>query len=71
MLKYMHSNHSNLVRMVGICIVQICIQILRIWLEWLEFAFESCLKCSNLHSNASNLVGMVRIPIGMLRIPFQ
>ena len=33
--------------------------------EWLEVAFkcfECCLNGSNLHSNASNLVRMVRIP---------
>ena len=43
-------------------------------LEWLEFAFEcfeSLSKGSNVHSNASNLVRMVRICTRMLRIPFE
>ena len=45
-----------------------------IWFELLEFAFkffESSLKGSNLRSNGSNLVRMVRIYIWMLRIPFE
>ena len=57
--------------------VQVCIHILRIPFEGLEFAFkrfkcfefafecfESCLNGSNLHSNASN-------PFQTLRIPFE
>ena len=54
--------------------VRICILMLWIWFELLEFAFkcfESSLKGSNLHSNGSNLVRMVRIYIWMLRIPFE
>ena len=54
--------------------VQIGIRQVRIRFEWLEFAF-CCFEChsngSTLHSNASNLVQMVRIGIGMVRIPFD
>ena len=45
----LHLNTSNLVQ-----IVRICIRMLRIPLEWIEFAFEcfkSCTNTSNLHSN--------------------
>ena len=64
------SNASNLVWMVRICIpmvqilLNICIRMLRILLEGLEFAlewFKSLLTGSNLHSNASNFVRMLRI----------
>ena len=44
---------------------------LQMWFEWLEFpfeCFESLSNGSNIHSNASNLVQMVRIWIGMLQL---
>ena len=54
--------------------VSICIGMLRIPFEWLEFAFE-CFKSlsngSNLNSNASNLFRMAQICIRMLRNPFE
>ena len=54
--------------------VQISIRKLLIPFEWLEFAFE-CFETlsngSNLHSNASNPVRMIRICIRMLRILFE
>ena len=56
-----HSNSFNPVRLVGICI-----QILQIPFEMLEFAFECFESCSNgwnLHLNGSNPVRMVRICI--------
>ena len=53
---------------------RICIQILRIFFEWLEFrfeCFESLSNVSNLDLNASNPFQMVRICIRILRIPFE
>ena len=47
---------------------------IRIPIEWLEFAFEcfeSLSNASNLHSIDSNPSRMVRICIRMLRIPFE
>ena len=47
---------------------------LRIPLEWFEFAFEyfeSLSSGSNLHSNALNPFEVVRIWIQMLRMPFE
>ena len=65
----LHWNASSFVQMVPICIWMV-----RITFQRLEYAFE-CFKYrskgSNLHSNASNLVRMVRICIRMLRIPFE
>ena len=47
---------------------------LRIPIEWLEFAFE-CLEShsngSNLHSNALNPFQMLQTCIGMLKIQFE
>ena len=47
--------------------VRICIRILEIPFEWLEFELESL----ELLSNASNPFRTVRICIQMLRIPFE
>jgi len=41
--------------------VRIGVRMLQIWLECLEFAFEFLSNGSNLHSNALNPFGMVRI----------
>jgi len=63
------SNASNPFRMVIICI-----RMLRIPFEWLEFVFECFESLSNglnLNSNGSNPFGMVRICIRMLRNPFE
>ena len=57
----LHSNALNFVRMIPICIRMVGISF-----QWLEYAFEcfeSRSKGLNLHSNASNLVRMVRICI--------
>ena len=54
--------------------VEICIRILRIPFEWLEFAFEyleSLSKGLKLDLKASNPFRMIRIWSGMLRIPFE
>ena len=54
--------------------VQICIRMIRIPIEWLEFElqyFEALSNASNLHLNALNPFRMVRICIRMLRIPFK
>ena len=51
--------------------VRICIRMLQIPFEWLEFAFECSESLSNslkLHSNASNPFRVVQISI---RIPFE
>ena len=78
----LHSNVSDLVRRV-----KICIRMLKIWFEWSLFAFE-CFKSlsnfqiyirmllilsngSNLHSNASNAFRKIRIYIQMFQIPFE
>ena len=64
----------RLLRIPFYIIVQSCVRMLRIPLEWLEFAFEfleSHCKDSNLHSNASNLVWRVHICIGTLQIFFE
>ena len=54
--------------------VTICVRMLRIPNEWLEFAFE-CLESlsngSNLYTNASNFLRTFRILIQMLRISFE
>ena len=50
--------------------VQVSIRMLEIF-EWFKFPFESHSSGSNLHSNVSNLVQMVRICIGMLQIPLE
>ena len=60
------SNASNPFR-----IVRLCIRMFRILFERFEFIYEcfvSLSNLSNLHSNASKLVEMVRICIG---IPFE
>ena len=89
----LHLNALNPIRMNLICIWmlriafrmdRICIRMLRIPFEWLEFAleffqflqfpfecFESHLKGSNLDSNASNPFRMVLICNRMLQIPFE
>ena len=54
--------------------VRICIQMLRMSLEGLEFAFEcfeSCLNGLNLHSNASNLFQRIQVCIRLVRIPLE
>ena len=65
----LHSNASNVVRMIRICILM-----LRTSFERLEFAFEwleSHFNCWNLHSNCLNSVGMVQIAIQIVRMPFE
>ena len=54
--------------------VSICIRMLQIPFELLEFAFkcfESHLNGSNFHSNALNLVRIVRIPLECLDFVFE
>ena len=54
--------------------LRICIKMVRIPFEWLEFAFERFIflsNDSNLDSNSSNLVRSVQIWIRMLRMPFE
>ena len=58
----MHWNASNPFRMI-----RICIRMLQIPFEWLEFELESL----ELLSNASNPFRTVRICIQMLQIPFE
>ena len=64
----LHSNGSNLVRMV-----RICIQMVQIPFECLEFAFE-CFETRsngwNLHSSASNTVQKVEFALSALN-PFE
>ena len=64
-----HSNASNPIR-----IVRICIQILPIPFKLFEFGFEQfefLSNCQNLHSNSSNPFRMVRIWIQISQIPFE
>ena len=74
---YLHSNASNPIRIVGICLHsngQICIRMVWNSFKWFEFGlewFESRSSGSNLHSNASNPIGEVRICIRKLQIPFE
>ena len=44
---------------------------LQIPFEWLEFTFESLSSGSNVDSNASNPIVMLRICIRTVRIPFE
>ena len=74
---YLHSNASNPIRIVGICLHsngQICIRMVWNPFKWFEFGlewFESRSSGSNLHSNASNPIGEVWICIRKLQIPFE
>ena len=76
----LHSIASNLVRMLPVCI-----RMVRIPVEWFEFAFDCFIECfefalesleslskdSNLHSNGYNPCRMVPICIRLLRMSFE
>ena len=75
----LHSNASNPIGVVWICIRRLQnplnpVRMVWIALKWFEFAiecFESHSSGSNLHSNTLNPLRMVRICIPMLQIPLE